>query len=320
MVQSQTRAVSILIPTYNRANALRWCLEQLESQSFRNFQVIIADDGSSDDTPRVVAGYKAQSALDISYLRQENGGPAKARNLALLHAHAPVCLLIGDDILCTPEFVQTHYDFHQARPELAACGLGLTRWDEQRQRLTPFMKLFEQIQFGYASLESGTVPDWRHFYTSNLSLKTELLRRYPFDERFPYAAMEDIELGYRISLSENLRIEFLSRALAFHYHPTTLKQACRRSLGLGWSVRLLEEHWPETSKFVRSQSPAKNTLREIIAFAPLRIPLTSVCSWISRFYCNPALVKSLLAGHSLVGYRKRLRESAIAATNITQHG
>jgi glycosyltransferase involved in cell wall biosynthesis len=247
MPDSQQRAVTLIIPTYNRSSALIWCLERVEAQTFRSFEVIIVDDGSTDDTAAQVSQYKTSSSLKIDYMRQENSGPATARNKAVRAARSPICIFIGDDILCEPDFIERHVAFHRRMPELAACGLGLTRWESERQKLTPFMRYFEQIQFAYGKLLSGTRPDWSHFYTSNLSVKTELVRKYPFNELFPKAAMEDVELAYRIHQSEELKIALLPDAVAFHYHPTTLRQACRRNITIGWSAHLFEECWREGS-------------------------------------------------------------------------
>jgi GT2 family glycosyltransferase len=302
-------AISIIIPTFNRSSALRWCLEHLELQTFRNFEVIVVDDGSTDDTAEAVALYKARSAMEITYVCQGNAGPAKARNTAIRLARSPICVFIGDDILCTPQFAELHHELHRKKPDEATCGLGLTQWDCVRQKLTPFMKFFERIQFAYSDLESGAAPDWRYFYTSNLSVKTTLLQRYLFNERFPKAAMEDMELAYRISQSEDLKIDFLPRALAFHYHPTTLKQACRRSITVGWSTHLFEECWPEAQ--ILSRSPIKKAIKQTVGFTPLRLAMTSVLSWMASFYCNASLTGVLLASYAQIGYNKRAAETRL---------
>ncbi len=89
-------------------------------------------------------------------------------------------------------------------------------------------------QFAYKELLSGSqTADWRHFYTSNLSVKAALLREFPFCERFPYAAMEDNELGYRITTRYGLTLKFIPEALAEHWHPTTFRQACERMVRCG---------------------------------------------------------------------------------------
>ena len=305
MRDNKPRAISVIIPTYNRSSALLWCLEHLETQTFRNFDVVIVDDGSSDDTAGAVAHYKLSSSLRILYVHQENGGPAKARNTAVRVASSPICLLIGDDILASPHMVECHLDFHHEQSELAACGLGLTRWETRRQELTPFMRYFEQVQFAYTDLSLGTQPDWRHFYTSNLSVKTELLRRYLFDERYPKAAMEDVELAYRIRRSEELKIVFLPKALAWHYHPTSLRQACQRNMSIGWSIHLFEESWPEAGTFIPPLSGWRKIIGRIFDYATLRIALTYLLSFVERFYCNARLTRQLLDSYQRCGYYSR---------------
>ena len=74
------------------------------------------------------------------------------------------------------------------------------------------------MQFSYPLLFAGANADWRNFYTSNLSVKTELLRRFAFNEEFPYAAMEDTELGYRIKRRFGLEVKFVPEAVADHLH------------------------------------------------------------------------------------------------------
>jgi GT2 family glycosyltransferase len=300
----QNPGLSIVIPTHNRPSALLWCLQHLEVQVFSKFEVIIADDGSTPSTSKAVAEYKAHPALDIVYVRQENSGPAKARNTAVQLARAPICLFIGDDILCTPLFTQVHYDFHQKNPSEAACGLGLTRWESTKQKLTPFMKCFEDIQFSYRNLLAGEVPTWRHFYTSNLSVKTAPLLRHPFSEKFPNAAMEDMELAYRINRSEGLKLDFLPEALAFHYHPTTLKQACRRSIEIGRSIQIFEQRWPEANLLPEPMTVVRRIGYKVLAVTTVRLAITSILASMSRFYCSAVLTRALLSSYVRASYQQ----------------
>lgn len=71
--------VSVVVPTFNREKALVRCLKSLESQTFKNFEVIVCDDGSTDNTRDAVNQFK--EILTLKYLYQENfGRPARARN------------------------------------------------------------------------------------------------------------------------------------------------------------------------------------------------------------------------------------------------
>jgi glycosyltransferase involved in cell wall biosynthesis len=302
-----TRPLGIVIPTHNRSAALIECLAHLESQTFRDFEVIVVDDGSTDDTPERIASYKTASPLSIRYVRQENGGPAKARNLAISMLQAPLCLMLGDDIFASPTLVQRHLEIHQGGPDIRVVALGLTRWSTRGQKITRFMRWLDEanVQFSYPRLLAGAKPDWSHFYTSNLSVKTELLKRFAFNEEFPYAAMEDIELAYRIEKRFGLEMKFLPEATADHLHPTTFRQSCARMVRAGYSAGLFYDLWPE-----QRPSPQRG-LRQDIVEAIARSPrllklLTLAVGPIADRVCPKPLIPYILFSYFEVGLRNQL--------------
>ena len=298
--------IGVVIPTYNRPDVLRLCLERLEQQTWKDFEVLVVDDGSADATGAVLKEYDAGSPLTLRCVRQENSGPARARNLAASLLHSEVCLLIGDDILASPHFVEEHLAFHRQNPSLKAAALGLTRWCEQGQTVTPFMRWLDTdgVQFAYGALLNGAPPTWRHFYTSNLSLKTDLLRGNRFDESFHAYGMEDMELGYRLDRQHMLGLKFLPNAVAEHIHPTTVEQACRRMLAVGAAAHRLHQIWPELEPPPPSTGP-RARLRSFLGDATLILPaLRRAAALATRFRCpNPFLLKVLLL-HFATGYRK----------------
>jgi glycosyltransferase involved in cell wall biosynthesis len=93
----RTPRVSVVIPTHNRARDLARCLDALVAQTFKDFEVLVCDDGSTDDSAAVVARY--QDVLDVTYHWAENfGGPARPRNAGLRMARAAyVAFLDSDD-------------------------------------------------------------------------------------------------------------------------------------------------------------------------------------------------------------------------------
>jgi hypothetical protein len=157
-------------------------------------------------------------------------------------------------------------------------------------------------QFAYGDLLRGVSPSWKHFYTSNLSLKTDQLRRHPFDERFRRAALEDIELGYRLAVKRELSMSFLPDAVAEHLHPTSFRQACRRMVGLGASAHLLGEIWPEHR--IESAGPAKLKLRSILHQSWILARLTDAADlWTEVHVPNP-LMEKVLSLYSTLGYQQ----------------
>jgi glycosyltransferase involved in cell wall biosynthesis len=305
-----TAQLGVIIPTYNRSEALLECLAHLERQTSKEFEVVVVDDGSTDATAKEMERYMTGSPLAIRYARQENSGPAKARNRAISMLGSPVCLMIGDDIFASPTLVERHLSFHRARPELEAAALGWTQWSEFGQKITPFMRWLGESpeQFAYGDLLRGMEADWHHFYTSNLSLKTELLRRFPFHEGFPYAAMEDIELGYRIEKTHGLKLEFLREALAYHLHPTTFRQLCERMVRVGYSARLFHELWPEQrpGSLTPLQKAFGLTIRAIGQSPLLTRLLVSVADMSSRAVCPNRLMRAASRCKFESGYRSQI--------------
>lgn len=86
---------SIVIPTFNRKSMVKEAVDSVLSQSFRDFEIIVIDDGSVDGTHELLTSYKEE----IIYRRQENSGVAAARNLGLsLSSGSYICYLDSDDI------------------------------------------------------------------------------------------------------------------------------------------------------------------------------------------------------------------------------
>lgn len=86
--------ISVLIPVYNAARFLGAALDSVRAQGRDDLEIIVVDDGSTDDPARVLAEYP-----EVRYLRQENAGPAAARNRALAEARgAFIAFLDADDV------------------------------------------------------------------------------------------------------------------------------------------------------------------------------------------------------------------------------
>ena len=87
--------VSVIIPTYNGSKSISATIESVLNQTFKDFEIIVVDDGSTDDTTVVLKQYKNR----IHYFRKSNGGPASARNLGLRNARGKyIAFLDHDDI------------------------------------------------------------------------------------------------------------------------------------------------------------------------------------------------------------------------------
>ncbi len=122
--------VSIVIPTYNRAADIPRCLESLIAQDFHDFEVIICDDGSTDNTSIVVAGY--EQVLDITYIYCENfGGPARPRNRGIELARAPYIAFLDSDDWWTPNKLRLSLDALNKGADIVYHDLYIVKTAEQ---------------------------------------------------------------------------------------------------------------------------------------------------------------------------------------------
>ena len=110
-----TPLVSVIIATYNRARLLPETLDSILSQSFRDFELIVVDDGSSDDTRDVLVSYKDR----IRYIYQENRGPSAARNMGARHAKAGWLSFQDSDDLSQSNHLRTLHGYVRVHPD---CG------------------------------------------------------------------------------------------------------------------------------------------------------------------------------------------------------
>jgi glycosyltransferase involved in cell wall biosynthesis len=230
--------LSVIVPTRNRSAVLRLCLERLLEQEPGDlgYEVIVVDDGSEDDTGDVVSQMMSETERHLLYVRQAARGPAAARNAGVRSAQGTVVLFTGDDILASPWMVAEHIFAHRELAGDHVAVLGYVTWAREIE-VTPFMTWLENggPQFKYWAIEDGENVSYFHFYTCNISLKRRfLLEQGGFDEDFPYASYEDIELGRRLA-GYGLRIVYRPDAVGYHWHPTSLEDAIARMRRVGAS-------------------------------------------------------------------------------------
>lgn len=98
----ETYKFTVFTPTYNRAATLPKVYESLKAQTFRDFEWLVVDDGSTDETPALMREWKAHADFPIRYYSQENGGKHRARNRAVKLARGEFFFTWDSDDICVP--------------------------------------------------------------------------------------------------------------------------------------------------------------------------------------------------------------------------
>ena len=227
--RSEGPAISVIIPTFNRAPLLRPSLESLANQSVGPdaFEVIVINDGSTDDTPDVCEEFA--SKLRLRHIPIDQSGIAAAKNEGVRAATAPLVLFFDDDDVADAELVAEHLRTHQEYPEETVAVLGYTEWAPSLD-VTPVMQFVTDVGhylFSYDGLADGQVLDYTYFWGGRTSCKTSLLaKRGLFRPEFRFGS-EDIELGYRLS-KYGLRVVFCRSAVQRMIRSITYDDFCRR--------------------------------------------------------------------------------------------
>lgn len=278
---------SVLIPTFNRGRTLDRVLRAWEDQQPRDlpFELVLIDDGSTDETPESLASVRS-GRYGVRRLRQPNQGPAAARNRGLEVARGPYILFTGDDIEPAPDLLEEHLKGHSAAADPTIAILGLTRWPTDTP-VTATMRHVDGVgaqQFSYHWLEDGGTYDFRHFYTSNISVDRSLLDREPdgFAPDFPAAAFEDAEFADRLT-GWGLTIRYRASALAFHHHPYDVRSFFARQRRCGHMAALLWERRPALAKWLSIRDLDAFRVHTALLPPARRARITRVAAELSRF-------------------------------------
>ena len=110
--------ISCIIPVFNRQRFLREAVESIFAHTYGPLEILVADDGSTDETPSIAAGFGNR----LRYLRQDNQGPAAARNLGIGAATGDFIAFLDADDLWHPEKLERQMVRFRVRPELDYCA------------------------------------------------------------------------------------------------------------------------------------------------------------------------------------------------------
>ncbi len=225
-----TLKISVVMATYNRANFLHKTISHLVNQELDAalYEVIIVDDGSTDNTRQVVEQERQVVPFHIKYLHHPNAGPGYAQNRGIREARANIVLLMADDIFMAPAALREHIDFHRNNPDQKVAVLGnVVQSPDLNQSV--FLKKWDPFRFDELEELSELRP--YRFGACNLSFKKDFMMRFGMflehKGRNGAASLEDFELGYRLE-KHGMRLLYAINALGYHHHVTTLDSAINR--------------------------------------------------------------------------------------------
>lgn len=184
---------SVIIPSYNRHSLLRKAIDSVLSQTFKDFELIVVDDGSTDKTPEIQNEYGNR----ILYISQENKGVSSARNAGIKVSSSPYIAFLDSDDLWMPEKLDSHHSFIMDNPQISVHQTDEI-WIRNGRRVNP--KIKHKKKSGDIFIESLALC---LISPSSVVIKKKILNKYGlFDENMPVC--EDYDLWLRIASDEKI--------------------------------------------------------------------------------------------------------------------
>ncbi len=183
-----TPLVSVIIPTYNRAWSLKKAIDSVLEQDYKNFELIVIDDGSTDDTEALVSEY----AKSVKFVQQPNLGVSAARNKGIQISSGSLISFLDSDDYWEPKKLSTQVEYFNENPDALICQTEET-WIRNGKRVNPKQKHKKQSGMIFIpSLALCLVSPSAVMMRKILFAKVDM-----FDESLP--ACEDYDLWLRVS-------------------------------------------------------------------------------------------------------------------------
>jgi len=237
------KRVTVVIPTCNRKKLLRNTLISLFNQTCpkKDYEIIVVDDGSTDDTESMIKSLKPTCNLRYYYWPrykkfvpgspENRAGPA--RNIGITEADGDIIIFIDSDVICNPKLIEEHLKHQSKSSNLVVIGYRKELPEiSSKPNFENIKDLDRKLCNDIRDIEYGQVADdlknldnyWSLFYSNNVSVrKQHLIDVGMFDENFVFWGVEDQEIGYKL-FKKKLEFELDRDAVCYHqFHPTECK-------------------------------------------------------------------------------------------------
>ncbi len=235
---------SIIVPVYNRPNEVDELLESLCSQTLKDFEVVIVEDGSREPCKDVCDKYA--SILDLHYYNKANSGPGQSRNYGVEHAQGEYVIILDSDVVLPTGFMAAVEKSQQEEPAVAWGGP-----DTAHPSFTPVQKAisYSMTSFFTTGGIRGGKAKLDKFYPRSFNMG---IRRDVYLQLGGFSKMrfgEDIDFSYRI-VEAGYKPRLFPEAWVWHKRRTDFRKFFRQVYNSGIARINLEKRHPGTLKLV----------------------------------------------------------------------
>ena len=178
--------ISIIVPVYNTEKYLKKCLDSLVNQTIKDIEVLVVNDGSTDDSEKIILEYQDKFPEIIKYLKKENGGLSDARNFAIPYTSGKYVGFVDSDDYVDNNMFETMYNLaEENNSDLIECNFI---WEYPNK---------SKIDLGFNYLNKQDLFIYGRVMACNKLFKTDIIKKYNIS--FPFGLRyEDIEFFYKL--------------------------------------------------------------------------------------------------------------------------
>jgi len=212
--------VSVIVPLYNTRRYVAQALDSALAQKYRDFEVVVVDDGSTDGGEEIAQRYAQRFPHRVRVVRQSNAGLPAARNTALHAGRGEYFALLDADDVWHPQHLALAMAAFDADPDLGLVHANIRRVDANGRALGVPARLWAPGTDAYRALALRE----EHVACPTAVFSREAVRKVGgFDLQFTHLGCEDRDLWLRIA--ERFRLRYLDRVVAdYRVHSTSMSR------------------------------------------------------------------------------------------------
>lgn len=217
--------VSVIIPVYNSEKYIERCIESVLNQTFQDFELIVINDGSKDDSQEILEGYKEKYANKIMLINQENRGVSKTRNKAIQIANGEYIMFIDNDDYIDNDYIETHIQkIEEANADIVMSGYRRVNIDKK--------VLFKQKLLNTNWSKYIVLAPWAKIYKREFLLKNNI-------EFLDYAIGEDVYFNL-VAFAKEPKIEIIDYiGYNWFFNTKSVSNTSQRGLSKDIDIRVL---------------------------------------------------------------------------------
>ncbi len=242
-MSSTMPSISVVVPVYNGAGSIAACIEKLVKQDYPSYEIIVVENGSTDNTTEIVEKYP------VKLLHSPERGPAAARNMGIRCSKADIIAFTDADCLAEQNWLSELVKPY-ASPEIGGVGGPIMAYKHDGRNI---VEQFSDELSPLTNFVSGKNEFLPHLFTANASYRRSILVKIGgFNVHL--VTGQDVDIAWRSQLDAGTKLAYAPQAVIYHHHRETLKGLARQYRRYGYGEIILDTIYGRFPNYPRDRN------------------------------------------------------------------